>query len=238
MKKVLKVSIVIALLLSGLLLFTGCDNKEENEKKKEEEVDLSSVAGTYTGKYYKLVGDKEKIKDEEFSLELKKDGTGVHNRDDSSYKVTWSLEGKDFKMSEKFVGDPIEYTGTLENDRLDIYNGDPDDIWTYEYVYTKDKESTTKNSKKTKEDDVDKDEEQAKTTDTKKRLVIKMILQKTMKKQRQIIIQRILKHQQKHQQKHQLKHQLKHQRIHQHLQHLLVKYVQNSKNQWIIMRLL
>ena len=40
-------------------------------------------------------------------------------------------------MEETFVGDPIVYTGTLKDGKLDIFNGDKDDIFTYEYVYVK-----------------------------------------------------------------------------------------------------
>ena len=151
MKKLLSLSLVIAVLLAGLFVFTGCEKDEEKEDKKE--TDLSAVAGTYMGQYTKLVGDDEKNKDEEFYLELDKDGTGKHHRDDYAFNVEWSLDGTDFKMTEKFVGDPIEYTGTLKDGKLDIFNGDPDDDWTYEYVYEKDDSKTSKDDK---DDDDDK----------------------------------------------------------------------------------
>lgn len=155
MKKLLSLSLVIAVLLAGLFVFTGCEKDEEKEDKKE--TDLSAVAGTYMGQYTKLVGDDEKNKDEEFYLELDKDGTGKHHRDDSTFKVEWSLDGTDFKMTEKFIGDPIEYTGTLKDGKLDIFNGDPDDDWTYEYVYEKDDSKTSKDDKDDKDDDDKKD---------------------------------------------------------------------------------
>ncbi len=155
MKKSVSILLVGILLITSLFLFTGCgDDKdkektgkkdlsqyEEAEKNKEgsKKQDLSQYAGTYEGLYTKIVGDPdtEKVEDEEFSLELNSDGTGRHNRDDASFKVTWSLDGDKFKMTETFVGDPIEYTGTLKDGKLDIFNGDPDDIWTFEYVYEK-----------------------------------------------------------------------------------------------------
>lgn len=40
-------------------------------------------------------------------------------------------------MSETFIGDPIEYTGTLKDGKLDIFNGNPDDDFSCEYVYEK-----------------------------------------------------------------------------------------------------
>ncbi len=137
MKKVLSLTLIMILLISGMFVFTGC-GKNDN-KKDEKKQDLSAVAGTYTGKYTKFVGDPDtaKVEDEEFSLELNADGTGKHNRDDYSFKVTWSLDGDKFKMSETFIGDPIEYTGTLKDGKLDIFNGDPNNDLTCEYVYEK-----------------------------------------------------------------------------------------------------
>ena len=153
MKKILSVSLVIAVLLTGLLVFTGCE--KDDEKKDKKETDLSAVEGTYVGQYTKLVGDDTKETDEEFYLELNEDGTGKHHRDDYTFNVTWTLDGKDFKMTEKFVGDPIEYTGTLKDGKLDIFNGDPDDDWTYEYVYEKDETKSSKDDKDKEEDDDD-----------------------------------------------------------------------------------
>ena len=151
MKKILSVSLVIAVLLTGLLVFTGCE--KDDDKKDKKETDSSAVAGTYVGKYTKLVGDDTKETDEEFYLELNEDGTGKHHRDDYTFNVTWSLDGKEFKMTEKFVGDPIEYTGTLKDGKLDIFNGDPDDDWTYEYVYEKDETKSSKDDKDKDDDD-------------------------------------------------------------------------------------
>lgn len=136
MKKILSVLLVVILLVAALFILTGCGEKTEN---KSEKADLSSVAGTYNGEYSKFVGDPDSSKrtDEPFSLELKADGTGTHNRDDSSFNLTWSLDGENFKMTETFLGASIEYTGTLKDGRLDIFNGDPSDDLTCEYVYTK-----------------------------------------------------------------------------------------------------
>ena len=130
MKKTLILIFAVILMVSGLFLLTGCGgNKEE----------LSAFAGTYKGVYTKFVGDPEtsKVEDEEFSLELKADGTGTHNRDESDFDVTWKLDGENFTMHETFLGLSIDYTGTLVDGKLDIFNGDPDDDFTCEYVYEK-----------------------------------------------------------------------------------------------------
>ena len=97
---------------------------------------LKAAAGTYVGQYVKLVGDDAK-KNEKFSLSLLEDGTGKHSRDGMEFDVTWTLEGENFTMKETFVGEPITYTGTMQEGCLDIFNGDPESIWTYEYVYQK-----------------------------------------------------------------------------------------------------
>ena len=129
MKKTLTLLLVVILMASGLFLLTGCGNKAE----------LSASAGTYKGLYTKFVGDPEtsKVEDEEFSLELKADGTGTHNRDGESFNLTWNLDGENFTMHETFLGMSIDYTGTLANGKIDIFNGNPDDDLTCEYVYEK-----------------------------------------------------------------------------------------------------
>ena len=125
MKKYSKILMVAVLALS-VLLITGCGSKKDEKK---------DAAGTYKGTYTKLVGDDTKNTDEEFSLELKEDGTGKHNRDGESYDVEWNIEGEKFTMKDKFGPLTIDYTGTLKDGKLQIYNGDPKDIWTYEYNY-------------------------------------------------------------------------------------------------------
>ena len=96
-------------------------------------------AGKYEGDYGKFVGDDDDAKvpasEEPFSLELNGGGKGKFNRDDVSFDVTWKLDGENFSMSETFLGMTNEYTGTLKDGKLVIYNGDPEDIWTYQYVF-------------------------------------------------------------------------------------------------------
>ena len=136
MKKILGSLLAVILLFTSLVMLTGCGNSDE-DSKKEEKTNLADYAGTYQGQYTKLVGDSEKNEDDIFYLELNEDGTGTHYRDDYSFSITWSLKGEKFTMTETFLGAEIEYKGTLKDGELDIFNGDEDDIWTYEYVYEK-----------------------------------------------------------------------------------------------------
>ena len=117
-----------------ILTLAACGKKKDETPKTDPA--MEEAAGKYEGIHIKLVGADE-WQEEEFSIELKADGTGTHNRDNSSYKITWTLDGEKFRMEETFIGDPIVYTGTLVDGVLDIFNGDPDDMWTYEYVYQK-----------------------------------------------------------------------------------------------------
>ena len=125
MKKNFKMLLV--LVLFGVIFITGCGKSN-----------LKDVAGTYEGEYTKFVGDPDTAKDEsEFSLVLNEDGTGKHNRDGESFDVKWSVDGEKFSMTETFLGITNEYTGTLKEGKLDIFNGDPENDFTAEYVYTK-----------------------------------------------------------------------------------------------------
>ena len=114
MKKNFRILLVLAIV--GVIFITGCGKSN-----------LKDAAGTYEGEYTKFVGDPDTSKEEsEFSLVLNEDGTGKHNRDDESFDVKWSIDGI-----------TNEYTGTLKDGKLDIFNGDPENDLTAEYVYTK-----------------------------------------------------------------------------------------------------
>ena len=127
MKKYSKL-LFVALFVFAAVVITGCGSKG---------TDLKDYAGTYEGTYSKFVGDEEKNTEEEFSLVLKEDGTGTHNRDGGSFDVEWSLDGENFTMKDKFGALTIDYTGTLKDGVLHIYNGEPTNDLTYEYEYEK-----------------------------------------------------------------------------------------------------
>ena len=122
-----RMPLLIALTLLCALLLTACSGNEMPMKK---------AAGTYVGQYVKMVGESEK-EEGYFSLILKADGTGIHVRDDCEFKITWTLDGDSFTMEENILGLSKQYTGTLREGGLDIFDGDPDSSWTYEYVYQK-----------------------------------------------------------------------------------------------------
>ena len=98
--------------------------------------EMLAAVGTYKGLYTKMVCDETK-NEEEFSLELKDDGTGVSKRNDLEIKVPdWSVENGEVKLTEKFLG-TLDYTGKLDGNKLSLFNGDPNAPMTYEYVYEK-----------------------------------------------------------------------------------------------------
>jgi uncharacterized lipoprotein YehR (DUF1307 family) len=120
-----------ALILAAALLFcllTACGDSA-----------MKAAAGTYKGDYTKFVGDSDeaKVTDEPFSLELKADGTGVHHRETLDIKVTWSLDGEKITLQETFMGINLDYTGTLKDGELHLFNGEPSNSLTCEYVYHK-----------------------------------------------------------------------------------------------------
>lgn len=108
-------------------------------RKKEEKTvtpEMLAAVGTYKGLYLQMVGSETR-QEEEFRLELKADGTGSQQRNGLDIRIPdWSLEGGQIKLTEKFLG-TIEYTGTLEGTKLSLFNGDPANSMTMEYVYEK-----------------------------------------------------------------------------------------------------
>lgn len=102
----------------------------------------TDIIGHYIGQYTKLVGanSNDKSTNDLFYLDLNEDGTGISHRDNSDYTITtWQLIDGEFTMTEQMLnGDLIDYVGTLVDNKLTIYNGDPTNKWTYEYVYVYD----------------------------------------------------------------------------------------------------
>lgn len=123
--KLLVLMLAVALIASVL---TGCGDDP-----------MRAASGTYKGEYTKFVGDDDsgKVTGEEFWLELKADGTGIHHRGGMDYNVTWSLDGELFAMQEAFFDIALGYSGTLKDGRLDLFNADPSNPLTLEYVYNK-----------------------------------------------------------------------------------------------------
>ena len=107
-------------------------------KKEEKEVtpEMLAAVGVYRGLYTKMVGSDTK-QEEEFTLTLMDDGTGKQQRNNLDIKIPdWTVEGGKVKLTEKFLG-KIDYTGTLDGTKLSLFNGDPENSFTMEYVYEK-----------------------------------------------------------------------------------------------------
>ena len=148
MKKALAILLALTLLLSvGLLAACKKDDgaKDDPQTTAAPTDDAteptaipadSAFIGTWVGSYTKMVGGESK-NEETFSLTLNADGTGKHARDDYEFNVTWTQDGDTITMNETFIGDPIVYTGSVNDGELRLFNGDPTDRWTYEYVYQK-----------------------------------------------------------------------------------------------------
>ncbi|MBQ8133441.1 MAG: hypothetical protein IJ192_03380 [Clostridia bacterium] len=149
MKKSMKIVTVLLAAMLSVGVFAACSNNEKTDSNNStpaanadnnDNSDIGNEAvGTYKGQYTKFVGDSDdaKVTDEPFSLELQTGGKGTHYRDDLEINITWELDGENFIMTESFMGMKTEYTGTLKDGKLNIFNGDPTDDWTCEYVYEK-----------------------------------------------------------------------------------------------------
>ena len=106
----------------------------ENAYVKAEDPEKGE-AQVWTGVYYKMVGSSNTFTDDPFSLELYADGTGVHHRDGFHLNITWTQEGDAFSMTELLGG--AAYTGTMTESELHLFNGDPQNSFTFKYVYSR-----------------------------------------------------------------------------------------------------
>lgn len=126
--KTLKNLMLVFALVIGAVMITGCGKE-----------DLSAYAGTYVKEYEKFVGDPETAKNttDEWTIVLNADGTAKSNRDDESYDSKWTLDGEKFTFTETFGPIKNEYTGTLKDGKIDMFNGDPESDITLEIVLNK-----------------------------------------------------------------------------------------------------
>ena len=131
MKRTAKIDISALLVLSLVLAFAACGGSSGGAS--------NAAAGTYKGVWHKFVGDNEdaKVTNEEFSLVLEANGKGKFIRDGAEFDLTWKLDGENFSMTETFLGISNDYTGTLKDGKLDIFNGDPEEPFTCEYYFEK-----------------------------------------------------------------------------------------------------
>ncbi|MBR4658668.1 MAG: hypothetical protein IKP26_05375 [Clostridia bacterium] len=131
MKRTAKIVISALLVLSLVLAFAACGGSSGGAS--------NAAAGTYKGVWHKFVGDNEdaKVTNEEFSLVLEANGKGKFIRDGAEFDLTWKLDGENFSMTETFLGISNDYTGTLKDGKLDIFNGDPEEPFTCEYYFEK-----------------------------------------------------------------------------------------------------
>ena len=115
------------LIIVGLVLIVGCGNSK-----------LASYAGTYQLEYSKYVGDPETAKStEDWTMILEADGTGKSNRDGNSYNIEWSIDGDNITLKERFGTLTIDYNGTIQNGKIDAFNGNKTDALTLEVVFNK-----------------------------------------------------------------------------------------------------
>ncbi len=119
---------IIYLLLVCFILLIGCDKN-----------DLSKYEGVYKLEYTKYVGDPEYEKNTLVNgkITLNDNGTGKISYDGIDYNITWSIDDINIKILESHTESIIEYNGTIENNILDIFDGDKTKSLTNELVYYK-----------------------------------------------------------------------------------------------------
>ena len=135
-------AVLAALLVMGLTACGGGGKSSPSPTPVPTPVPtVNPAVGEWTGEYRKFVGDPDDAKNTEdpFTLVLTEDGKGFFKRDDNEFEVSWTLEGEAFTMQETYLMFTNDYTGILKDDALNLFNGDPEDIWTCEYVFHRSK---------------------------------------------------------------------------------------------------
>ena len=119
---------IICLVLVCFMLLIGCGKNE-----------LLEFEGVYKLEYTKYVGDADTEKNTNLvaTITLNSDGTGKSIHDGVDHNLTWSIDGINIKILESHDESIIEYSGTLENGKLDIFDGDKNKSLTNELIYYK-----------------------------------------------------------------------------------------------------
>ena len=97
----------------------------------------AEALGTFVTEKHKYVSEEEWVDDTQWELDLAAEGKGTSKRDGNEYDVTWELDGENITIKETFAGLTNEFTGTLKDGVLDIFNGDLESPLTCEYVFNK-----------------------------------------------------------------------------------------------------
>lgn len=117
---------IIYLILVCFILLVGCGKNE-----------LSNYEGVYKLEYTKYIGDTEKNTTTQSTITLNSDGTGKSNYSGIEFNITWVVDENNIKILETHTESIIEYKGTLENNKLNIFDGDKNISLTKEYMYIK-----------------------------------------------------------------------------------------------------
>ena len=90
--------------------------------------------------YLNIVGDADTDKKtgNYEKIVLNDDGTGQSIRDGLNIVVEWHMDGENITLIERYAGATIEYSGTIKDNRLDLFDGDKENALTNEKVYNKD----------------------------------------------------------------------------------------------------
>ncbi len=120
MKVMLRILAIALVLAIGLGVFASCGGSG------------TGFEGTYKCTRVKYVGEEDPTETEDWIIELKNGGKAVSKRDDFEYDSEWTLDGETFTFTETFQTISLEYTGTLKNGVIDVYDGDPTNDFTRE----------------------------------------------------------------------------------------------------------
>ncbi len=104
MKKTLKITLIIAILLTAIFALAGCGAKSEDQKKSN----VNPIVGSWKSEY----GD--------YVYQFNEDGTGSYNVYSTKMEFTYKTEGKNISITYNGNTIPFETEYSIDGDTLNV----------------------------------------------------------------------------------------------------------------------
>lgn len=108
MKKTVKALLVLAMLLSSLMFFAGCDNKKDDSKKDEDKKASNTIVGSW------------KYESGDYTYTFNEDGTGEYLISSTKMEFTYTTDSNKISILYKGNTAAFETEYAIDGDTLNI----------------------------------------------------------------------------------------------------------------------